>query len=214
MASKLLIGVTGNIASGKSSVAQMLREKGCALIDADKVAHDLYLNNRPLVQQLVSEFGAEILDTYGRLNRTKLGKIVFGNLEAMATLNRIVHPVLTVEIRNQIWSSLKVLNRVVLDAALIVEFGLAQDFDYLIFVSANTETRLQRLISRNELNEEDAAERIRSQMPEEGKLQYADFVLKNESTTEYLSEQVDAVWDEIVDRELRDIHSDRQRREL
>ncbi|MDB5049093.1 MAG: dephospho-CoA kinase [Fibrobacteres bacterium] len=198
---RMIIGVTGNIASGKSETARLLQQKGCALVDADAVAHELYGYDRALVQQLGAEFGQDVMLSNGSLNRKKLGSLVFGRPEAMATLNRIVHPALIQAIRERIRSSQRVMNRLVLDAALIVELGFAKEVDHLVFVSAAVPVRLARLMERSGLTSDEAMRRIDSQMPEESKLQHADFVIKNETTREYLMEQVDALWDEIMARE-------------
>jgi dephospho-CoA kinase len=201
--SRLIIGVTGNIASGKSETARLLQQKGCALVDADAVAHELYGYDRALVQQLGTEFGKDIVSPSGTLDRKRLGSLVFGRPEAMAALNRIVHPALINAIRERIRSSQRVMNRLVLDAALIVELGFAKEVDYLVFVSAAVPVRLARLMERSGLTTDEAMRRIDSQMPEESKLQHADFVIKNETTKEYLAEQVDALWDEILARETQ-----------
>jgi dephospho-CoA kinase len=199
--SRMIVGVTGNIASGKSETARLLQQKGCALVDADAVAHELYGYDRALVQQLGAEFGQDVVWSNGTLNRKKLGSLVFGRPDAMAALNRIVHPALINAIRERIRSSMRVMNRLVLDAALIVELGFAREVDYLVFVSANVPVRLARLMERSGLTADEATRRIESQMPEESKLQHADFIIKNETTKEYLAEQVDALWDEILAHE-------------
>lgn len=203
MSSRLILGVTGNIASGKSETARMLQEKGCSLVDADVVAHELYARDRALVQILAGEFGSEILWSDGSLNRKRLGSMVFGKPEALAALNRIVHPALVVAMRERILSTLRVMNRVVVDAALIIEMGFAKEVDYLVLITATKETRLQRLMARSGFTYDEALRRIDSQVPEESKLQYADFIIKNETTRGYLQEQVDALWDEILARETR-----------
>ena len=199
--SRLILGVTGNIASGKSETARLLQRKGCALVDADAVAHELYGYDRALVQQIGAEFGQDVVWNNGTLNRAKLGSLVFGRPEAMAALNRIVHPALIAAIRERIRSNLRIMNRVVLDAALIVELGFAPEVDYLVLVSASVPVRLKRLMERSNLTEDEAMRRIDSQLPEESKLQHADFVIKNETTRDYLHEQVDALWEEIRLRE-------------
>ena len=200
---RLVIGVTGNIASGKSETARLLQAKGCALVDADAVAHELYGYDRALVQRIAGEFGQDVLWSDGSLNRKKLGSMVFGKPDALVALNRIVHPALVVAIRERILSTQRIVNRVVLDAALIIELGFAKEVDYLVLVSASTEARLVRLMARSGLTEDEARRRIDSQVPEENKLTFADFVIKNETTRDYLIEQVDALWDEILVRESR-----------
>ncbi len=198
---KIIIGVTGNIASGKSATARLLQEKGCSLVDADVVAHELYGYDHALVRQIGQEFGSDVVWSNGMLDRKKLGSLVFGRPDAMVALNRIVHPALINAIRERIRSSQRVMNRLVLDAALIIELGFAAEVDYLVLVSASIPVRLERLRERSGFSEEEAMRRIDSQVPEELKLQHADFVIKNETTKEYLQEQVDALWDEILSRE-------------
>lgn len=199
--SKCVIGVTGNIASGKSETARLLQRKGLALVDADAVTHELYGWDRALVQRIAGEFGRDVLWSDGSLNRKKLGSMVFGKPDALASLNRVVHPALVAAVRERIHSSQRIMNRVVLDAALIIELGFAKEVDYLVLVSASVPTRLVRLMARSGLTEDEARRRIDSQVPEEAKLPHADFVIKNETTREYLEEQVDALWDEILVRE-------------
>lgn len=208
---KCVIGVTGNIASGKSETARLLQQKGCALVDADVVAHELYGWDRTLVQRIAGEFGPEVIWTDGSLNRKKLGSMVFGRPEALAALNRIVHPVLVVAIRERIVSTQRIMNRVVLDAALIIELGFAKEVDWLVLVSASEPARLARLMARSGLTEDEARRRIESQVPEESKLAHADFVIKNETTRQYLEEQVDALWDEIQARETGHGQTPRER---
>jgi dephospho-CoA kinase len=195
--SRILIGVTGNIASGKSLVARRFQEKGCALIDADKVAHELYANNRGLVQQLAAEFGPDIANPGGVLNRKRLGARVFGDPEAMAALDRIVHPHLLVAIRERIFSASRVMNRVVLDAALIVEWGVQQELNRLVLVTSPEPLRLQRLMERDGLTREEAERRLRSQMPEAEKRPFADFEIANDQGPEDLMQKTDAVWDDM-----------------
>ena len=197
---RLIIGVTGNIASGKSQVARHFQEKGCALVDADKVAHELYANNTGLMQQLSFEFGAEILHPNGTLNRKLLGSQVFRDPDALAALDRIVHPHLLVALRERVFSALRVMNRVILDAALIVELGVRPELDCLVLVTAPESQRLQRLLERDGLSREEAEQRIRSQMPEAEKRSFADFEIVNDNGTEQLIQRADAVWDAIEAR--------------
>ena len=194
---RLIVAVTGNIASGKSLVARMLREKGCALIDADKIAHGLYAAQPALVRQLAQEFGEDILNPDGTLHRRRLGAKVFGDPEALATLDRMVHPHLRIALREQVFSTLRVMNRVVVDAALVVEWGAWREADHLILVAAPEPLRLARLMERDGFSRDEADRRIRSQMPEEEKRPYAAFVIENTGTQEDLQAKVDAIWDAI-----------------
>jgi dephospho-CoA kinase len=196
--SRLILGVTGNIASGKSLVARMFHEKGCALVDADKVAHELYAAHPALVRQVAQEFGDDVLHPDGTLNRKRLGSKVFGDPAALASLNRIVHPHLHVALRERVFSSLRVLNRVVVDAALIVEWGLQREADDLVLVTAPEPLRLARLMERDGLSRDEAERRIRSQMPEEEKRPFAGHEIINTGSQEELQARVDAVWTKIT----------------
>ena len=194
---RLIIGVTGNTASGKSEVARIFREKGCALVDADKVTHELYANNAGLLQQLASEFGQEVLFPNGVLNRKRLGSEVFGNPQALAALDRIVHPHLLVAIRERIFSARRVMNRIVLDAALIVEWGVQRELDCLVLVTAPEPLRLQRLMERDQLSQEEAERRMRSQISEVEKRAFANFEIVNDASREELIQRADSVWESI-----------------
>ena len=195
--SRLILGVTGNIASGKSTVARLFHEKGCALVDADKVAHELYASHPSLVRQIAQEFGEEILHPDGTLNRKRLGSIVFGNPAALMTLDRIVHPHLRIALRERVFSALRVMNRVVVDAALIVEWGAWREADHLILVTAPEPLRHARLMERDGLSTAEAERRIAIQMSEEEKRRYASHEIVNTGTQEDLQRAVDQVWEGI-----------------
>jgi dephospho-CoA kinase len=195
---RLLFAVTGNIASGKSRVAAMLRDKGCALVDADKVAHALYAASPPLVREIAAAFGDDVLLPGGVLDRKRLGSRVFGDAEALATLDRIVHPHLLTAIREQSLSASRMMNRVVVDAALVFEWGMEREFDAVILVTAPEPLRLQRAMERDGLSREEAEARIRSQMPESEKIPKATYVIENTGTEEDLEKRVDAVWESIT----------------
>ncbi len=189
------------MAAGKSSVARMLREKGCALVDADRVAHELYAEDHALVRRIANEFGPHVLDEEGRLNRSRLGRIVFSDPNALENLNRIVHPALNIAMRQRIGSARRIMNRVVVDAALLVEFGVHHEVDFLILVTAPEEIRLERLIARSHLNREDASNRIHAQGSDELKREQADFVIENVGENEALLMAVEQAWEMILTRE-------------
>jgi dephospho-CoA kinase len=194
----LILGVTGNIASGKSLAAELFREKGCALVDADKVAHALYAANPALVRQIALQFGEEVLHPDGSLHRKRLGARVFGDPTALAALDRIVHPHLQVTLREQVFAALRVMNKVVIDAALIIEWGAQREVDKLVLVTAPEARRLERLMARDGLSRSEAEARIRMQMPEEEKRKFADFVIENGKTEEELRAKVDAIWEKVI----------------
>lgn len=191
----LTIAVTGNIASGKSHVAEMLREKGCALVNADKVAHALYDANPALVREVARAFGDDVLRQDGTLDRARLGRIVFGSASALETLNALVHPHLLTAVREEVISARRVMNRVVVDAALIYEWGIQDEFDHVILVTAPEDVRLTRLQARTGLDHDDALARIRSQMPEHEKRARARLIIVNDGTEEELQAKVDALWE-------------------
>lgn len=191
----LTIAVTGNIASGKSLVAEMLREKGCALVNADKVAHGLYEVNPSLVREVARAFGDDVLRQDGTLDRARLGRIVFGSASALETLNALVHPHLLTAVREEVISARRVMNRVVVDAALIYEWDIQDEFDHVILVTAPEDVRLTRLQARTGLDHDDALARIRSQMPEHEKRARARLIIVNDGTEEELQAKVDALWE-------------------
>jgi dephospho-CoA kinase len=188
------IAVTGNIASGKSLVAEMLRQKGCALIDADKVAHGLYASNPALVRELAHAFGDVILRHDGSLDRARLGAIVFQSPEALKTLNALVHPHLLTALREEIAAAHRMMNTVVVDAALIFEWGIQGEFDAVILVTAPEDLRVERLMARSGLSREDALARVRSQMPQEEKRRLAKVVIENVEDQDNLQRKSDALW--------------------
>ena len=191
--SRIILAVTGNITSGKSTAARMFHEKGCALVDADKVAHELYVALPSLVRQISQEFGTDVLHPDGSLNRKRLGARVFGDPAALAALDRLVHPHLLVALRERVFSALRVMNRVVLDAALIVEWGAQREADALILVTAPEPLRLARLMERDGLSRDEGEKRLHSQMPEEQKRAFAGYEIINTGSLEDLQRQVDEV---------------------
>lgn len=193
----LLLAVTGNIASGKSLVAEMLRAKGCALVDADRVGHGLYGSNPALVREVVHAFGDDILRMDGTLDRARLGSIVFGSATALKTLNTLVHPHLLTALREEVASARRVMNRVVVDAALIYEWGIQDEFDHVILVAAPEALRVERLMARSGLSREEALARVKSQMPEEEKRRFAEIVIENDGSEEALARKVDEVWERL-----------------
>jgi len=194
-----LIAVTGNIASGKSRVAELLRERcgdtGCALIDADKLAHELYGRDAELVRDIARALGDDVLRPDGSLDRSRTGQKVFGNPAALAALNAIVHPKLLAELRARIAETRMTAAHVIVDAALIFEWGIRDEFDHVILVTAPEDVRVARLIARSGLSREDALARVRSQMPEEEKRKRATVVIENGGDEEGLRGKVNEVWD-------------------
>lgn len=185
------IGLTGNIAAGKSTVAKMLEKRGAYILDADTIAHNLYQSNPKLIAQITTEFGDKVLDTDGKVNRKSLGQIVFSHKSKLETLNKIVHPIIRKEILTQVDIKLAHHQTVVLEAALLFENNFLDYWDKVFLVTASDELRKQRLLAKGFSNQE-ALERISSQMPQEQKIPMADVVLENNSS-------YDTLWNQLLD---------------
>lgn len=173
----LKVGLTGGIATGKSNVLRLLKELGCETIDADDVAHAAIAPGQPAYDEIVGEFGQQILAQDGSIDRSKLGAIVFDDQTRRERLNAIVHP--RVYAAQQKWYTEVEAQRpdaiVVVDAALMIEAGSYKRFDVVVVVHCSPEQQLERLMTRNRLSREDALKRINAQMPSTEKLKYADY---------------------------------------
>lgn len=173
-------GLTGGIASGKSAVARMLTERGVFLIDADQVAREVVEPGEPTLARLVETFGAEILDAQGRLDRARLGALVFGNDAARARLNAIMHPAIALRSAEHMQRAREAGEPfVVYDAALIIENGLHHAMDGLAVVTVPPEVQFARLMARDGLDEDAARARIASQIAPAERLRHATWVIDN-----------------------------------
>ena len=156
--SPFVIGLTGPIASGKSTVAEMLRQRGADVIDADRVYRSLLTTGSELWRRVVERFGPAIVRSDGEIDRAALAQMVFADPEALVDLDRITHPAVVADIRTRIARSIAPL--VVLEAVKLVQSGLASDVDALWFITADPETRLGRLMARSVMDEATARARI------------------------------------------------------
>jgi dephospho-CoA kinase len=170
----LRLGLTGGIASGKSAVREMLREMGFHVLDADALGHTLIAPGTPAYGAVVQEFGAAVLEASGRIDRGKLGAVVFRDRRKLERLNGIVHPRVEEEMVRQFgeWEKGGVRDAVFVEAALLVEAGYQKNLDGLVVAWCRPEQQVERLLARG-LREEEARRRIAAQMPAEEKLQYA-----------------------------------------
>jgi dephospho-CoA kinase len=187
-----VIGLTGPIASGKSTIAGMLRKRGAEVIDADGVYRGLLAPGSALWKRVVDRFGPTIVGSDGDIDRSALADIVFADPEALADLDRITHPAVIAEIRDQIARTSSPL--VVLEAVKLVQSGLTSDIDALWFITADPETRLRRLISRSGMDEASARARIAaapSSVPEGVEL---DAIVDNSGDLASTSAAVDEAW--------------------
>ena len=194
----LRVGLTGGIASGKTTVAAMLRELGCHVIEADKIAHRLIESGGAAYDEVVREFGPGVLTSDGRVDRAKLGAIVFADASRLTRLNAIVHPpVLDAQDRE-----LDAIERAephaiaVVEAALLIEAGYAPKLDCLVVTWCTPEQQLARLTQKGagrELTVEQARQRIASQMPVEEKRRMADEEIDCSGSLEHTREQIVAL---------------------
>jgi dephospho-CoA kinase len=187
-----LIGVTGNIACGKSAVMQRLAELGATTIDGDLVYRDLTGPGSALVQDLAQEFGAEIVAPDGSLNRPALGKIVFSDPNALSRLDHLTHPVILDEVFRRIATA--PTGVVATDGIKLIESGLGDRCDAVWVVTCNPERQRERLIARNGFSAEEADRRIAAQPPIAQKIARADVVIENNGTLDELRDQVDTAW--------------------
>lgn len=187
----LLVGLTGSIATGKSTVAAILKGMDYTLIDADQIARDVVGPSSPGLKALCSRFGREILDPSGELNRSYLGKIVFHDPLARAWLNDILHPLIIQRMQEEIQKHRSDPEKIiVVDVPLLFETGLDAMMDYIVVVYADEATQLSRLMDRDGLSGEEAKQRIAAQMPVKEKVKKADFVIDNTGFRQQTEQQV------------------------
>ena len=187
----MIIGLTGSIASGKSTVSKMLEKKGFPIVDADEIARLVVEPGSPVLLEISRAFGQGILHADGSLNRQKLGERIFSNAEERQKLNGIIHPAIRQEMLRQKehWISTG-SNTIIMDIPLLFESKLQSFVDKIIVVSVTPEIQKERLIARNVLSEEEADARIRSQLPIEEKELSADAVLRNDGPVEETENQL------------------------
>jgi dephospho-CoA kinase len=199
----ILVGLTGGIASGKSTVAQLLEAKGAVVIDADRISREILAMGRPAYEKVVERFGSLILAGDGSIDRTRLGEIVFADAEARQDLEALTHPEILEEVRQRI-AEAEQDRVVVLDAPLIVEAigrrGRVLDLDALVVVAAAVEDQLERLAKGRDMPPEDARARMSAQAPVEHKLAAADYVIDNRGTLADLRKSVDLLWKDLQAR--------------
>jgi dephospho-CoA kinase len=187
----IVIGLTGGIATGKSSVAKILHRQGVAVISSDELAHQAIAPGGPAYAQTTAEFGPEVLSSDGKINRRLLGEKVFKDRAARERLEEIIHPIVIKEIQKQLKRySESGAQIVVVEAPLLFEVGLTELFDYIWVVSASYERQLQRLMKRDRLTEIEAKQRIAAQMSLAEKEKRADAVIINNNGLDSLEGQV------------------------
>ena len=197
----LIIGITGGIACGKTEVAEVFREKGSIILSGDEIGKEVVEQEVTVLRELVSTFGRDILNKDGTLDRRKLGRITFASEESRDKLNKIVHPPLLKELRKRIQNAEEENPQavVVIDAALIVEWGLEKELDHLIFVESKREDNIRRLQKQKGYSEKEALDRVKSQLPEKVKKEKADMIIRNDKGLAELRTAADGVWRFIAD---------------
>jgi dephospho-CoA kinase len=198
----LIIGLTGGIVSGKSTVARMFKDLGAKIVDADKLGHKVILPQGAAWKRIIKIFGKDILQKDQTINREKLGKIVFANQNLLKKLNKITHPEIIKLIKKKISlakdNSKEEKKILIIDAALIYETKIDRLMDKIIVVYLDEEEQLKRLIKRNNLSEKEALQKIKSQIPLKEKIEIADYVIDNSNSLDKTKEQVETIWQEIV----------------
>jgi len=190
-----VIGLTGGIGSGKSTVSRFLAELGAKVIDADKIGHELLQPDTEAWHEVVAAFGREILATDGSIDRKKLGAIVFADPQALAKLNRIMHPRIQKAVRAQLERYLSQgVAVVVVEAPLLVEAGWRSLVDEVWVTTAPEATILKRLKERAGLSEEESRARLRSQLASEERIKQADVVIDTDCSLDELRAKVRELW--------------------
>jgi dephospho-CoA kinase len=195
----ILVGLTGGIASGKSLVAKLLKDLGAYIIDADEIAHEVIQPGTPAYQEILQQFGREILREDGTIDRTKLGRLVFSDPVRRTILEGIVHPRVFAEEEDRRG---QIAQRdpeavIIFDVPLLIETRAHELMDKVIVVYADRKTQLKRLKERDHLDAEEAKRRIVAQLPLSDKKQYADYVIDGMASPQEVAKQTEAIYQEL-----------------
>ncbi|MDH7602231.1 MAG: dephospho-CoA kinase [Armatimonadota bacterium] len=197
---RLVIGVTGGIASGKSTVLEMLRKRGAETLSADQVARQILARGEPAYHEVLERFGTAVIDADGNINRSRLAEIVFADEQARHDLNRITHPRIIERIRSAIEEFRKGTDGngvLAVEIPLLYECGLEDIVDCVLVVAAEQGIQVHRLTTRTGITSEEALRRINSQMPMSEKVRRADFVVWNNGSLQELEQAVDEFWKKV-----------------
>ena len=187
----ILIGLTGGIASGKSTVSDMFKHIDIPVIDADNISRKVVMKGSPVISEIAINFGSGIINDDGSLNRKELGNIVFDNKERLEKLNDIIQPAIRNEILNEISVFRDNGSKIcVVDIPLLFEFNYENMFDYIIVVYVNYDMQTKRLMERDSITKDEAIKRINSQISLEEKMKRADFLIDNCKTVTETKEQL------------------------
>jgi dephospho-CoA kinase len=189
----ILVGLTGGIGAGKSTVSALLAERGAVVIDADAITRSLQQPGEPVLAAMVERFGDGVLAADGTLDRQRVADVVFNDPAALEDLNAIVHPAVGREIARRLQEELETDHIVVLDVPLLVESGRS-DLGGLLVVDVDTDVAVARLVDQRGMREDDARARISRQASREERLAKADVVIDNSGTRDDLARRIDEVW--------------------
>lgn len=191
----LKVGLTGGIGSGKSTASRYFESLGAFVLDADEEAKELITSNETVQHELISEFGTDIIDGTGRVDKNKLSRVAFQDEDHQQRLNSVVHPYIFNLIDkefNRVFNNKK-HGVFIVDAALIYETGFDAHLDYVIVVTAHLKNRMERALGRETLSREEILKRVGFQWPEEEKVNMADFVVHNDGTEAELQKNIESL---------------------
>jgi len=196
----LLVGLTGGIGSGKSTVARLLERRGAVVIDADQLAREAVVKGSPGYERVVESFGESIVAPDGELDRRALAEIIFSDAERKAALEGIVHPEVARRFGERV-EALRNTDRVVVYVSpLLVELGLAPAFDVVVVVTASPHLRVSRVASDRDLSPEAVRARMGAQATDEQRMEVADVLVDNDGSLAELEPQVDRIWHDLAAR--------------
>jgi dephospho-CoA kinase len=189
------IGLTGNIACGKSTVGELLVARGAEYVDADRIVHQLMEPGRPEFARILARFGRAVADVQGRIDRRALGALVWNDPAALRDLEEIVVPPTREEIRRRLAAS--TAPAIVVDAIKLIESGLHRELDALWVVTCSRDEQIRRLMEQRGMTHEQATTRIDMQSPQEEKVRHATVVIENSGPLDELERQVEAAWHQV-----------------
>ena len=196
----MIVGITGGMGSGKSSLARALEERGATRIDADRIGHEV-ITSPTIRRDILTAFGEDLMNAAGNLDRRELGRRAFANEANYSRLNQIVHPPLVRELHQQIDRAKEPMGRnvVVVDAALIFEWGNLEPFDVIVVVDAKVELRIERLTRSRGFSKSEVRRRMAFQMPNRKKTVKADWVVVNNGNLNDLRKEAEKLWHRLRD---------------
>ena len=198
----LIVGLTGNIAAGKTTAAGMFSRLGAEVIDVDKLGHELLRSGGMVWKRIIIKFGKKILNSNQSINRKKLGEIVFADSKNLKRLNAVIHPSLIRKIKEEISRLQKKRKKgvIIIDGALLVELSIFKISDCLILVKVDKADQIKRLRkSQRHLKGDEIIKRIKAQVSQEKKIKLADYIINNSGTLELMKRQVKKIWEKLTD---------------